>query len=51
MLKYNNKGIYNFDDNLTDLVAVSVKSAVKVNISVEADQFYLHQLLSSEVNY
>ena len=35
----------------TDLVAVSVKSAVKANISVEASQFYLHQLLSSEVSY
>ena len=43
--------IYNFDDDLIDLVAVSVKSAVKVNISIEAYQFYLHQSLSSEVNY
>ena len=43
--------IYNFDDDLTDLVVVSVKSAVKVNMSIETYQFYLHQLPSSEVNY
>ena len=30
---------------------MSVKSAVKANISMEACQFYLHQLLSSDVNY
>ena len=30
------KIIYNFDNDLTDLVVVSVKSAVKVNISMEA---------------
>ena len=41
--------IYNFDNDLSDLVAVSVKSAVKANISM-AYQFYLHQLPSSEVN-
>ena len=41
--------IYNFDDNLTDLVAVSVKSTAKANISMEAYQFYLYQLPSSEV--
>ena len=43
--------IYNFDDNLTDLVAVSVKSTAKANISMEAYQFYLYQSPSSEVNY
>ena len=43
--------IYNFDDDLTGLVAVPVKSAVKANISMEAYQFDLQQLLSSEVNY
>ena len=43
--------IYNFDTDLTDLIAMSVKSAVKANISMEAYQFYLHQSLSSEVNY
>ena len=39
------------DDDLTDLVAESGKSAVKANISVEAYQFYLHQSPSPEVNY
>ena len=43
--------IYNFDDDLTELLAMSVKSAVKANISMEAYQFYLHQSPSSEVNY
>ena len=43
--------IYNFDNDLTDLVAVSVKSAVKANISVEAYQFFLQQSPSLEVNY
>ena len=33
------------------LAAVSVKSAVKTNISMEAYQFCLHQAPSSEVNY
>ena len=42
---------YNFEDTLTDLVAVSEKGAVKANISKEAYQIYLHQLPSSEVNY
>ena len=44
--KYNN-----FEDDLTDLVAVSVKSAVKANFSMEAYQFYLRQSPFSEVNY
>ena len=43
--------IYNFDNDLTDLVAVSVKSAEKANISMEAYQFYLHRSPSSKVNY
>ena len=34
-----------------DQVVVSVKSAVKANISIEAYEFYLHQSLPSEVNY
>ena len=38
-------------DDLTDLLVVLVKSAVKANISMEASQFHLQQLLSSEVNY
>ena len=53
MLRYYYKGIplryiYNFDNNLTNLVAV--KSAVKANISMEAYQFYLHQAPSLEGN-
>ena len=43
--------IYNSDDDLTDLVAVSLKGAVKANISMEPYQFYLHQSPYSEVNY
>ena len=39
--------IYNFKNNLTSLVAEPVKSAVKANISIEANQFYLHQLFFS----
>ena len=34
--------MYNFKDDLTDLVVVSLKNAVKTNISMEAYQFYLH---------
>ena len=45
------KVYYNFDDDLTNLVAELVKSAVKANIPVEVYQFYLHQSPSSEVNY
>ena len=43
--------IYRFDDDLTDMVAMPVKSVVKANISMEAYQFYLRQSPSSEVNY
>ena len=43
--------IYNFDDDLTDLVAVSLKGAVKANISMEPYQFYLPQSPYSDVNY
>ena len=39
--------IYYFKNNLTSLVAEPVKSAVKANISIEANQFYLHQLFFS----
>ena len=35
--------IYNFKNSLTGLVVEPVKSAVKANISIEADQFCLHQ--------
>ena len=48
-MKVTPRYICNFDDDLTDLV--SVKSAVKGNISMEAYQLYLQQSLSSEVNY
>ena len=40
------KDIYKFEKSLTGLVAEPVKSAVKANISIEANQFYLHQLFS-----
>ena len=43
--------IYTIDDDLTDLVAVSLKRAVKANISMEPYQFYQHQSPYSEVNY
>ena len=42
--------IFNFDDDLTDLMKVSVNKAIKVNISMEAYQFHLYQTPSSEVN-
>ena len=51
IMKVTPRYICNFDDDFTDLVVVSVKSAVKANISMEAYQFYLHQSPSSEVNY
>ena len=35
--------IYNFKNSLTGLVAEPVKSAVKANISIEANKFCLHQ--------
>ena len=35
-------------NSLTGLVAEPVKSAVKANISIEANQFYLHQLFSKK---
>ena len=50
-MKVTPRYICNFDDDFTDLVVVSVKSAVKANISMEAYQFYLHQSPPSEVNY
>ena len=34
--------VYNFKNSLTSLVEDSVKSAVKANISIEANQFCLH---------
>ena len=40
--------IYNFKNSLTGLVVEPVKSAVKANISIEANQFYLHQLFSKK---
>ena len=36
--------IYSFKNSLTGLAAQPVKSAVKANISLEANQFCLHQL-------
>ena len=44
------KSTFITDIDLTDQVVVSVKSAAKTNISIEAYQFYLHQSPSSEVN-
>ena len=35
-------------NSLTGLVAEPVKNAVKANISIEANQFYLHQLFSKK---
>ena len=35
--------IYNFKNSLTGLVVEPVKSAVKANISIEANQFCLHR--------
>ena len=43
--------IYNFKNSLTGLVVEPVKSAVKANISIEADQFCLHQLFSKKLLY
>ena len=40
--------VYNFKNSLTSLVEESVKSAVKANISIEANQFYIHQLFSKK---
>ena len=42
--KYFKIYIYNFKNSLTGLVAEPVKSAVKANISIEANKFCLHQL-------
>ena len=38
-------------NSLTGLVAEPVKSAVKANISVEANQFCLHCLFSKKILY
>ena len=42
--KYLKIYIYNFKKNLTGLVAEPVKSEVKANISIKANEFCLHQL-------
>ena len=39
----------NFENSFTGLVAEPVKSAVKANISIVANQFYLHQLFSKKI--
>ena len=40
------KKIYNFENGLTGLVAEPVKSAVKANASMEANQSCQHELFS-----
>ena len=40
------KKIYHFENGLTGLVAEPVKSAVKANASMEANQSCLHELFS-----
>ena len=40
------KNIYSFKNSLTGQVAEPVKNAVKASISIEPNQFCLHQLLS-----
>ena len=40
------KKIYNFENSLTGLVAEPVKSAIKENASMEANQSCLHELFS-----